>query len=312
MFLNLSGSFCLSLTSMKHTSIFVLLFIGILLCLTLSCDSKTKRSILCFAAHPDDWQLFVGNEIYHHLQAEDSLTFILLTSGDASLGTAALPDKTTPFYKAREKGFINAVIWACDGKLQSGFDGKSTLPLQDYTLSEVSIQGKISHQIKVFSYKNSTSYLLYLSDGLKDGRAEQSLLQFKNGKVDTLWAIDSSTYYVDWEDLVLSIQAITALHHIDKSYLPETLVSINPEDHSDHYLTGDLAMEATKDSIEMVLYQGYHIKDLEVNLEPSERDLKKFLFSANAIALEEYGGISPFDEWHHKFLDKNYFRFYQK
>lgn len=274
-----------------------------------ACKFEKTHHLAYVSAHPDDCSLFLGDKYYYDLLNGDSVVFILLTAGDAGLGLNALYDfNNEAYYLARQKGYIQSIIWAADAVVKTGDDGKSILTFSNYNLDTSTIFGTTSHLIQTFSYKNAKVYIFNLPDGLKYGDSNQSLKKFKNNDFKNLSSIDCLSTYNNWEDLAASINYIFKQHKISEIYTHDYDSLININDHSDHYVTGDLVLEAAPDSTIINFHLGYHSAKLESNVNIKERDIKKFLFSANAISLENYGAGSPFDEWHLQFLDKFYAR----
>src|SRR3954463_16519388 len=100
-----------------------------------------------FAAHEDDWQLFMNPTAFQDVARPATKTvFIHMTAGDAGLGTGNAGRKH-PYYLARENGAATAIHFMADS---------GALPV-DKTESRIDFNG---HQIYRVSYRNTVSYYL--------------------------------------------------------------------------------------------------------------------------------------------------------
>jgi len=69
-----------------------------------------------FAAHEDDWQLFMSPNAYRDVQASSTkVVFVYLTAGDdgAGIGNAG---RSQPYYLARENGAKLSVMFIADAQ----------------------------------------------------------------------------------------------------------------------------------------------------------------------------------------------------
>src|SRR5437660_11190815 len=67
-----------------------------------------------FAAHEDDWQLFMNPSAFEDVTAPGAkAVFIHVTAGDAGLG-AGTGGKKSPYYLARERGAVTAIHFMAD------------------------------------------------------------------------------------------------------------------------------------------------------------------------------------------------------
>lgn len=284
-------------------------FTAVILLLSRPVDNKYQKVAFYFSGHPDDWQLFMGHHAWEDLQNKNTkVVFILTTAGDAWLGMKKLDNANQPYYKARETGFIHAVKWAAKGAFSIDSSGRATHSLSGYELDTILIEGHKPHPVKYFETKNAHAYLLYLYDGMPDGSHPNSLHQLKNGQ--KIYTIDSSTHYQSWEDLSLTIQNIVKRERGDSKitiHIAETDTIKNPGDHSDHRLTAHLANHATADiCADYYRYVTYHSRNLDKNLSADKKQIKKFLFSANALAKEKAGYDSPWEPVHLSWTSRAY------
>ncbi len=154
-----------------------------------------------FAAHEDDWQLFMNPNAFNDVTGGSRKTvFIHVTAGDAGLG-AGSGGRKHPFYLARENGALQAIRFMVDA---------DKTPIKD-SEGPVSFDG---HSIYRVRYGNAVSYFLRLPDGGSgtgfEGTGFQSLKRFANGDIGAMSAVDGSTSYQGWKDLVTTVQHIVS------------------------------------------------------------------------------------------------------
>ena len=144
-----------------------------------------------FAAHEDDWQLFMNPSAFQDVMGGAAKTvFVHLTAGDAGLGIG-LGGRKHPFYLARENGAEAAIRFMADADAEPG--ERSAAPM--------SFNG---HEIYRVSYRNTVSYFLRVPDGhwSGDGYYEtgfESLRRLSSGENSVLRAVDGSATYHGWE-----------------------------------------------------------------------------------------------------------------
>jgi hypothetical protein len=168
-------------------------------------------------------------------------------------------------------------------------------------------------------YRNTVSYFLRVPDGnLKgEGFADtgfQSLLRLRKGAIATMTAVDGSTVYRSWDDLVRTVRAIV---DAERGYAPlvqiniaETDQTINPDDHADHLMTAQAALDAVKDMdcVRRVSYVDYHSAKLPENLNAQQRDMESSVF---AVTLAGVQALDHGTSWRHydgSYVGRNYFR----
>ena len=259
-----------------------------------------------FAAHEDDWQLFMNPSAFEDVISGAAKTvFVHMTAGDAGLGTGR-GGRKHPFYLARENGAVEAVRFMADA---------DDIPVAR-NAGHMTFNG---HSIYRVAYRSTVSYFLRVPDGnpLGGGYAHtgfQSLKRLANGDNNMLVAIDGSTIYHGWLDLTATLRKIIDFergHAVAVQLnVAETDARTNPEDHSDHQMTAHAALDAVKDlaCVRRVYYVDYASSRLPENLSPPERDMESSVF---AVTL---AGVLAFDHrtsWHHydeSFVGRNYFR----
>jgi hypothetical protein len=261
-----------------------------------------------FAAHEDDWQLFMNPNAFRDVMGGARKTvFIHVTAGDAGLG-AGSGGRKQPFYLARENGALQAIRFMVDADKN---------PIKD-SEGPVSFDG---HSIYRVRYGNAVSYFLRLPDGGTGagfaGTGFESLKRLADGKIGTMFAVDGSTSYQGWNDLVATVQHIVNFERgrspLAQINIADLDAGINPHDHADHLATAKLALDAVKDMscMSRAYYVDYASAKLPANLSSQDRDMKSAVF---AVTLD---GIIDFDHrtlWHHYdgfYSGRQYFRVQQ-
>ncbi len=259
-----------------------------------------------FAAHEDDWQLFMNPSAFEDVISGSAKTvFVHMTAGDAGLGMGRNGRKH-PLYRARENGAETAIRFMADA---------DDIPAKR-TVSNRSFNG---HPIYRVSYRNTVSYFLRVADGNPGGGGYehtgfQSLKRLADGANNRLAAIDGSTVYRGWHDLVLTVRKIV---DFERGRAPnvqlnvaETDVRTNPNDHSDHLMTAKAALDAVGDlgCMRRVYYVDYASSKLPENLDAQQRDRESSVF---AVTLAGVMALDHRTSWHHydkSFVGRNYFR----
>ncbi len=259
-----------------------------------------------FAAHEDDWQLFMNPSAFEDVAGSAVKTvFVHVTAGDAGTGIGSRGRKH-PYYLARENGANDAVRFMADA---------DTTPASE-AAGRMTFNG---HSVYRVSYRNTVRYFLRVPDGNPAGTGYagtgwQSLKRLADGQIDTLAAIDNSAAYHGWSDLVATVRAIMTYERGRATLLQINVADpdarINPDDHSDHLMTSKLAVEAAKDlgCVRRVYYVDYASSRLPENLDARQRDMESSVF---AVTL---AGVLAFDHgtsWHHydeSYVGRNYFR----
>ena len=197
-----------------------------------------------FAAHEDDWQLFMNPSAFEDVISGAAKTvFVHLTAGDAGLGVG-MGGRKHPFYLARENGAEAAIRFMANA---------DSAPAER-VVAPMTFHG---HSIYRVSYRNTVGYFLRVPDGhwSGDGYYEtgfESLKRLASGENDVLHAVDGSTIYHSWDDLVATLRKIVSYERGQAALIQvnvaETNTRINPKDHSDHLMTAKAALDAVKDS----------------------------------------------------------------
>lgn len=269
----------------------------------MSAPSYDKTSFY-FAAHPDDWQLFMNPSAFKDVTAPATkAVFIHLTAGDAGLGTGN-GGRAHPYYLARENGADSAIRFMADA------DGIPTARCAGQTQFN-------AHPIARTGYRNTVAYFMRLPDGSPEGcgypeTGSQSLKRLATSEIAALSTIDDSTVYRGWDDLVATLRAIM---YYERAALVQVNVAeldpdINPNDHPDHLMTAKAALEAAAalEGVRRVHYRGYGSAALPDNLDPRQRDMKCAVYAvtlAGVLALDH--GVS-WDHYDQSFIGRSYYR----
>jgi hypothetical protein len=267
--------------------------------------SRDKVSFY-FAAHEDDWQLFMAPNAFEDVLGGAAKTvFVHVTAGDDGLGTGT-GGRKFPYYLARENGAINAIRFMADA---------DRMPIKD-SVGPVTFNG---HSIYRIAYRNTIGYFLRLPDGdaLGEGFAGtrfQSLKRLADGNIATLTAVDGSTTYHGWRDLVATISDIVEYERANAPLIQLNVADpdpqINPADHSDHLMTAKAALDAAADMdcVRRAYYVDYASSKLPENLGAHERDMASAVFGvtlAGVIAFDQSTAWSHYDQ---SFVGRDYYR----
>jgi hypothetical protein len=269
-------------------------------------DVPREKASFYFAAHEDDWQLFMNPSAFADVaDAKTKTVFVHVTAGDAGLGVGT-GGRKHPYFLARENGAETAIRFMADSGEQPA----------DKIESRLLFNG---HSIYRFGYRNTAAYFLRLPDGHPSGSGfpdtgHQSLERFAKGDINVLSAIDGSATYHGWTDLVTTIRAILDYDRGKAASLQlnvaEQLASINPNDHSDHQMTAKAALEAADDltCARRVRYVDYASAKLPENLDAQERDMESSVLAVTAAGILAMDHTSIWAKYYRSYLGRNYFR----
>jgi hypothetical protein len=267
---------------------------------------QPERVSFYFAAHEDDWQLFMNPSAFADVNdAKTKTVFIHVTAGDAGVGMGTRGRKY-PYYLARENGAEVAIRFMADSGEQPA----------DKTASRIELNG---HSIYRVAYRTTVTYFLRLPDGHPEGigfaqTGYQSLARLAKGEIGAMSPIDGSTPYHGWTDLVATLRAIIDHERgparAVQLNVPEPNPSINPGDHSDHLMTAKVALDAAKDlaCARRVYYVDYASKVLPENLAGQQRDLESSVLAVTAAGILALDHASVWHPYHRSYLGRNYFR----
>jgi hypothetical protein len=186
----------------------------------------------------------------------------------------------------------------------------------DQVTSAIALGG---HRIHRVSYRNTVTYFLRVPDGHGSGAGfpatgYQSLERLARGQIVYLTAIDGSTVYRGWTDLVATMRAILD-HERGRSQslqlnVAEQDPALNPGDHSDHRMTAKLALEAATQlaCAKRVHYVEYASARLPENLTPQQRDMESSVLAVTAAGILAFDHTSIWRKYHQSYLGRNYYR----
>ncbi len=259
-----------------------------------------------FAAHEDDWQLFMNPSAFEDVAGGAAKTvFIHTTAGDAGMGMGA-GGRKHPFFRARENGAETAVRFMTDAD-----DMPTTRNVTTMTFN--------GHPIYRVGYRNTVSYFLRLPDGNLDGSGFpgtgfQSLKRFANDDIVTFTAIDGSTVYHGWRDLTATLKAIVSYERdtlaLAQLNVAETDQRLNPNDHSDHQMTAKVALDAAADlpCLRRVYYINYASARLPENLNSQERDRDSSVFAVTMAGVQALDHGTAWNHYNKSYVGRNYYR----
>jgi hypothetical protein len=266
-----------------------------------------QRVSFYFSAHQDDWQLFMNPSAFQDvLDGNTKCIFIHMTAGDAGLGTGN-GGRKYPLYRARENGAEKAIRFMADSDYR---------PPAETAVSAMVFSG---HPIQRVSYRNTVAYFLRVPDGSPEGTGYadtgyQSLKRLADGKIGTLSAIDGTTSYHGWRDLVATLRSII---DFERGAAPSAQLNvsepnpvINPNDHSDHLMTAKAALDAAEGltRTRRLYYVGYASANLPENLGGYDRDIKCAVYAVTLAGVLELGHPVAWRHYDENFIGRNFCR----
>ena len=169
------------------------------------------------------------------------------------------------------------------------------------------------------SYRNTVSYFLRVPDGSPAGTGYadtgyQSLKRLADGQIDLLSVIDGTTAYHGWKDLLTTLRSVIdferGLVPSVQLNVPESDPVINPNDHSDHYMTAKAARDAAEGltGVRWVHYVGYASAKLPENLSGQDRDMKCAVYAVTLAGVLAFDHPTAWQHYDQNFVGRNYFR----
>jgi hypothetical protein len=242
-------------------------------------EAAVSDVVFYVTAHTDDALLFRGEGLFTDLHTPDVTTVqIVVTADDAG----------------REDGWWEAHEAACIESLAG------TLTPGTPTSDRVPVNG---HLIQRFTGPTWALYALRLPDGNVDGDGfpsthHRTLGKLQGRKINSLPAIDGSTAYDSWHDLVTTVRAIIASERGSMRPWVNTADhdrALNPDDHPDHYAVAD-AVRQFADDLDRLWWVSYDVRDRPANLAGYPHDIKWFLFRLYGWKTDELINTPPNEE----------------
>jgi hypothetical protein len=220
-------------------------------------------------AHEDDWQLFMGDVVAKRIRAGHSATFVYLTAGDNG--------RDSLYWQTRERAALQSTRVATGpAAADSNAISCSTREISEHTIQKCVIA-------------NTESYFMRLPDGKRNGAGfarhdYQSLRRLRGKKIGTITAVDGSTSYHGWQDLMATVSNLIGLGLASAEIIVhanDPSVAANPHDHFDHRMTGLLVNDLRKGQTWSTWYYvGYALATRAANRSTDEAREKTAIFLA--------------------------------
>jgi LmbE family N-acetylglucosaminyl deacetylase len=234
----------------------------------LNTNPVARRDVFV-VAHQDDWQLFMGDIVAKNIKAGGTATFIYLTAGDDG--------RDSLYWQTRERAALQST------RLAIGVDAADSSAVRCST-TEV-----LSHAIRRCEIANTESYFLRLPDGKRNGGGfarhdYQSLRKLREKRIADITAIDRSSTYSGWGDLIGTTSVIIGSGSGDVEitvHASDPSIAVNPHDHFDHRMTGLLVNDLRKrQKWNTQYYVGYALATRAANRSTDQAREKTAIFLA--------------------------------
>jgi hypothetical protein len=268
-------------------------------------SQQSDSTMYYFAAHQDDWQLFMSANAWEDVvESRFHTVFITVTAGDAGNGTGG--SGIIPYYQARENGSV----------LSAKFMADVNSPGQEIKGNYVTING---HKIFKYSYKNVVCYYLHLPNAHGDGKGyakthNQTLKMLYDGTIKSIETIDGTSTYNGWDDITNTLLKIIEIEKGTAKAgwinVPETDETLNKNDHSEHLFTGRAAMDAVKGAgwLGIKAYVDYYTRGFKPNLNTEQTENAAALHTCDVIGMINGGYESNWNAEHKAWLPMDYSR----
>jgi LmbE family N-acetylglucosaminyl deacetylase len=228
-------------------------------------SNPERQADVVIVAHQDDWQLFMGDILTERFRSGDRGVFVYLTAGDDG--------RDSVYWQSREQAALQSTRIAAG--LPAG---------QPFACSTVDIR---EHSIKRCTLGITESYFLRLPDGKRNGKgfarySYRSLRKLHGSWRSDISAIDASTTYRGWNDLMATVAAIAQLDSPTVTiHTSDPNVARNPHDHFDHRMAGLLVADLRKQhQVRAMYYVGYALATRAANRSPAQTQAKTALLLA--------------------------------
>ena len=218
-------------------------------------------------AHEDDWQLFMGDVVAETLKAGTPTTFIYLTAGDDG--------RDSSYWQTRERAALASTLVA-----ERSAVAADSIKCEALTMN--------SHIIRKCASGKTNSYFLRLPDGKRNGAGfarydYQSLRRLRSKKIGSVKAVDGSTVYEGWNDLVSTVSSLIDTTSVNQNlvHTMDPSIGVNPHDHFDHRMAGLLVADLRKQhAFNVRYYVGYALSTRAANRSNAQAREKTAVFRA--------------------------------
>ncbi len=232
--------------------------------------SNSPRAVdVVLVAHQDDWQLFMGDIVARQVRTGNQVIFIYLTAGDDG--------RDSLYWATRERGALESTRVAVG------------LAATDSAADQCSMANALEHVIRKCTIANTESYFFRLPDGRRSGtgfalHSYESLRKLRAKRIASISAVDGSTSYNNWADLVSTVGMLIGESSVDRivtTHTSDPSVVVNPHDHFDHRMAGLLIADSRrKNRWNVVYYAGYALATRAANRSRDQARQKTALFLA--------------------------------
>ena len=245
-------------------------------------------------AHQDNWELFMSDRVSAGLQTVPNVVFIYTTAGDGG--------NTASWWQTRELA------------AQAGMD--ALVGAGPWTCAQQTING---HAIRRCGKGPAIAYDMRLPTCAMNGEGyfgRGCLSDLRDGFQATLTALDGSTTYTSWTDLVTTLRAIVDYESNNQT---APFVEVNAPDydrvanrptHPDNWPTADMVLAASGPrSWNISWYIDYNTMNLPVNLSQAQHDIKQAAYYAYDNYMGAAGlGRGQYEPEYQAWLWRTYFR----
>jgi len=224
---------------------------------------------ILLVAHQDDWQLFMGDVVFKSVRRGNQAVFIYLTAGNENQGKE--------YWTTRERAALRST------RVAAGVNPDSA----PVACASVAV---LNHAIRRCAVANTASYFLRLPDGRRNGsgfshNAFESLRKLHATRIPAITAVDTSTKYTGWSDLIATVGEIVRREQLPGSpitvHANDPNAAINPGDHSDHQMAGLIATALrARAPAEVIYYVGYALAARPDNRSREQRREQSAFFLA--------------------------------
>lgn len=252
-------------------------------------------------AHPDDWQLFMGDFTYDLLENNKTrVILVILDAGDAGRGA--------DYWSARENASMASV--------RSVYNLDLLRPGSDETTASV----RMGHtNISRVNLKNTSSYFYRMPDGSPEGYGfdtygNESLYKLWKGKIDSIQSVDGKSRY-SLSELQDSLRDLVFQESVSSSKVVFHILDSGPQEnfaHSDHFVSQELARELAQDlkkeDCKIYAFEDYRSKTKTINIE-TVAEKKVQLFNAyDLYMLSAKQECTVCNRIHFEWLFRTYYR----